>query len=80
VRIFKVVARWFDVANRPTWLSPGKLGTQAKKTVYTSLSDFERYSPAIIARWVASYGKIEVYECKGGAWKKISEKTRSKSK
>ncbi len=47
----------------------GKLGCQAKKRVYTSHDDFERYGPELTRRWenFCRYD-VENYELIDGKW------------
>jgi len=59
-RTFKVIGRYRPKDEQSPWCR-GKPGLQAKKRVYTSFEDFEKYSPETINRYNDIY-KAEVYE------------------
>jgi hypothetical protein len=63
-RTFKVIAR-HKAGTPKRWR--GGPGTQYKKWVYTSLKDFDRYAPRIIAQHSGLYD-IELYEMIDGEW------------
>jgi hypothetical protein len=64
----KVVGRYKAKEFQKNWCK-GKPGVQAKKRVYSTLSDFLRYSPELIKRWEEMY-VVEVYKMDShGNWK-----------
>jgi len=64
-RSFKLVGRYTERCR----FNRGKVGTQAKKRVYTSLEDFNRYAPDTLKRWKKFCGfRVEAYERKGNKW------------
>ena len=63
---FKVVGRFKKEDLQKSW-SRGKEGTQAKKRIYVSKSDYEKHSGDLIKRWIKSYD-IEVYKLIDGIW------------
>jgi len=68
---FKVVGRWAFHPNPPVWRRAGKMGTQFKKTIYTSQKDFDNYSPEILERWLEICGSVETYEMFDGKWVQV---------
>jgi hypothetical protein len=64
-RSFKIVGRYTE---RSRW-HRGKIGLQAKKRVYTSLADFERYAPDTAKRWTDFCDfDVEAYELIEDEW------------
>lgn len=66
---YKIVGRFNKIKLQPSWYK-GKPGVQAKKTVYVSREDFDKYSPETIERWGDSMKLIiEIYETDdNGKW------------
>ena len=64
-RTFKIVGKYTELSI----FNKGKLGLQAKKRVYTSLIDFEKYAPDTIMRW-RNFCKFDVtiFELVKGKW------------
>ena len=64
---YKIVGRY--TKNTPRWGGCGNVGTQAKKRVYISRNDFERYAPDTAERWLNFCGyDVEVYQTIDGIW------------
>ena len=69
-RTFKLVAR--HTKNQSSWIR-GIPGRQAKKRVYTSEADFQRYAPETAERWKRFCGyQVEAYELVKDKWESIS--------
>lgn len=66
-RAYKIVGRYSGREQRYAY--HGKVGTQAKKAVYTSFSDFKKYAPKTIMRWIkyCDYD-VEAYERIDDKW------------
>jgi len=64
---YKVVGRHREIVLQPPWRN-GKPLTIAKKTVYVTEKDFNRYSPELILRWIRFYD-VEVYKFIDDKWK-----------
>ena len=62
----KVVAKYKQEDMQKSW-SKGKPLNQAKKRVYISEEDYNRYSPNLIKRWSRGY-YIEVSQYIDGKW------------
>lgn len=71
-RTFKVVGIHRPKEWQESWCR-GKPNTQAKKRVYTSKKDFDKYSPDLISRW-ENYYQVEVYELVNDKWEKFDGK------
>ena len=70
-RSFKILGRYAE--SQPRW-ARGKVGTQAKKRVYTSLADFEKYAPETAQRWDEFCGyQVEAYELIEEKWVEIQD-------
>jgi len=65
-RSFKVIGRNKPYDEQKSW-QHGEPGVQAKKRIYTSLKDFQRYSPKLIKRYKNLY-EVEVYELIDEKW------------
>ncbi len=65
-RTFKVEARHKPKDEQPSWRRGSPLCV-AKKRIYTSLEDFEKYSPKTIKRYKELY-MVEVLELIDGHW------------
>jgi len=65
-RTFKVCGRYRAREEQQPW-SRGKPGLLAKKSVYTSLIDLDKYGPELIKRWSEMYF-VEVFELIDGKW------------
>jgi len=64
-RTFKIIGRYSDRCR----FHKGKIGTQAKKSVYTSLGDYERHAEKTSTRWNDFCGfDVEHYELVNGEW------------
>ena len=67
-RSFKVVGKYKALEEQSAW-SNGKPHTQAKKRVYTSKDDFDRYAPELIQRWRDNTKwDVTAYEMINGKW------------
>jgi len=68
-RSFKIVGRYKDNEN---YSFRAKVGQQAKKRVYISLANFEKYAPETASRWV-KYCRydVEAYELIEDKWVEI---------
>lgn len=62
--LYKVVARYKPPSENPSYIR-GKVGNQAKKTIYANDGDFNKYSPDLIKRWSRHYN-VFVYESLDG--------------
>ena len=67
------MSRYKKKADQPSYRK-GKEGTQAKKRVYTSVEDFNKYSPDLIKRWSTLYD-VEVFEqVEDGSWQSLTKR------
>jgi hypothetical protein len=68
---FKIVGKYRAEDLQPSWCR-GKPNTQAKKRVYTSEEDYNKYGKDTATRW-RSYYDVTAYELIDGKWKEIDK-------
>jgi hypothetical protein len=66
--VFKIIGRYSG--REPFWMHSRKAGIQARKTIYTSLADFQKHGTRTAERWM-KYNKWDVEAYKlldSGEW------------